>query len=74
MSVRGRGLMVAAEIAVDAPEIARRALLEQRLIINATGPTTLRFLPPLIVTAEEVDEALARLRMLCSPESGTLWF
>ena len=64
VSVRGRGLMVAAEIAVDAPEIARRALLEQRLIINATGPTTLRFLPPLIVTPEEVDEALARLRAL----------
>ena len=39
VSVRGRGLMVAAEIAVDAPEIARRALLEQRLIINATGPS-----------------------------------
>ena len=28
LSVRGRGLMVAAEIAGDAPDIARRALLE----------------------------------------------
>jgi len=64
VSVRGRGLMVAAEIAVDAPEIARRALLEQRLIINATGPSTLRFLPPLIVTTAEVDDALARLGAL----------
>jgi acetylornithine/N-succinyldiaminopimelate aminotransferase len=64
VSVRGRGLMVAAEIAAGAPEIARRALLEQRLIINATGPTTLRFLPPLIVTADEVDDALGRLRSL----------
>jgi acetylornithine/N-succinyldiaminopimelate aminotransferase len=64
VSVRGRGLMVAAEIAAGAPEIARRALLEQRLIINATGPTTLRFLPPLIVTADEVDDALGRLRAL----------
>jgi acetylornithine/N-succinyldiaminopimelate aminotransferase len=63
-SVRGRGLMVAAEIAGDAPDAARRALLEQRLIINATGPTTLRFLPPLVVSAAEVDEALARLRTL----------
>jgi acetylornithine/N-succinyldiaminopimelate aminotransferase len=63
-SVRGRGLMVAAEIAGDAPEIARRALLEQRLVINATGPATLRFLPPLVVSAAEVDEALARLRPL----------
>jgi len=64
VSVRGRGLMIAAEIAAGAPEIARRALLEQRLIINATGPTTLRFLPPLIVTADEVDDALGRLRAL----------
>ena len=64
VSVRGRGLMVAAEITVDAPEIARRALLEQRLIINATGPATLRFLPPLIVSAAEIDDALARLRRL----------
>jgi acetylornithine/N-succinyldiaminopimelate aminotransferase len=64
VSVRGRGLMVAAEIAAGAPEIARRALLEQRLIINATGPTTLRFLPPLIVAADEVDDALGRLRAL----------
>jgi acetylornithine/N-succinyldiaminopimelate aminotransferase len=64
-SVRGRGLMVAAELARDdAPELARRALLEQRLIVNATGPTTLRFLPPLVVTAAEVDEALARLGAL----------
>jgi predicted acetylornithine/succinylornithine family transaminase len=63
-SVRGRGLMVAAEIAGDAPDVARRALLEQRLVINATGPSTLRFLPPLIVSAAEVDEALRRLRPL----------
>ena len=63
-SARGRGLMVACEVADGAPELARRALLEQHLIINATGPTTLRFLPPLIVTAEQVDDALGRLRAL----------
>jgi predicted acetylornithine/succinylornithine family transaminase len=64
VSVRGRGLMVAAEIAGDAPAVTRRALLERRLIINATGPATLRFLPPLIVSAAEVDDALGRLRPL----------
>jgi acetylornithine/succinyldiaminopimelate/putrescine aminotransferase len=64
LSVRGRGLMVAAEIGGGAPDIARRALLEERLIINATGPTTLRFLPPLIVSAEQIDDALARIRTL----------
>jgi acetylornithine aminotransferase/acetylornithine/N-succinyldiaminopimelate aminotransferase len=35
--------------------------MDHKLIINATGATTLRFLPPLIVTDEEIDEALERL-------------
>ena len=60
-SVRGRGLMLACELDVPAPELARRALLEQRLVLNATGPTTLRLLPPLIVGTGEIDDALARL-------------
>ncbi len=60
-SVRGRGLMLACELDVPAPELARRALLEQRLVLNATGPTTLRLLPPLILGTGEIDDALARL-------------
>jgi acetylornithine/N-succinyldiaminopimelate aminotransferase len=62
--VRGAGLMVAAEIEGDAPELVRRALFEQRLVLNATGPRTLRFLPPLVVSEAEVAEALARLGVL----------
>ncbi len=58
--VRGRGLMVAFETD-DALGLVRRALLEERLILNATGPTTVRLLPPLIVTADEVDDAVARI-------------
>jgi len=60
-AVRGRGLMVACEIDVPAPEVVRRALLEQRLVVNATGPTTVRLLPALIVEEGEIDEALLRL-------------
>jgi acetylornithine/N-succinyldiaminopimelate aminotransferase len=60
-SVRGLGLMVACEIDGPAPEIARRALHEQHLVINATGPTTLRFVPPLVITEAEIDDALTRL-------------
>ena len=60
-TVRGRGLMVAADVDADAPALARRALLEQRLVLNATGPETLRFLPPLVISEAEVDEALRRL-------------
>jgi acetylornithine/N-succinyldiaminopimelate aminotransferase len=60
-SVRGRGLMLACEIDLSAPEIVRRALLEERLIVNATGPTTIRLLPPLTVTPGDLEDALGRL-------------
>jgi acetylornithine/succinyldiaminopimelate/putrescine aminotransferase len=46
--------------------VARRALLEERLVVNATGPATLRVEPPLIVTEAEIDEAVARLGKLLS--------
>jgi acetylornithine/succinyldiaminopimelate/putrescine aminotransferase len=62
--VFGRGLMLGAEVNADAPALVRRALLEQRLVINATGPSTLRFLPPLVVSEAEVDDALGRLEAL----------
>jgi acetylornithine/N-succinyldiaminopimelate aminotransferase len=52
----------------DAPALAKRALLEQRLVVNATGPDTIRLEPPLTVTHEEIDEALARIAaLLASP-------
>jgi acetylornithine/N-succinyldiaminopimelate aminotransferase len=65
-SVRGRGLLVGAELVpeVSAIELARRALLEQRLVVNAIGPSGLRMEPPLIVTEAEIDEAVARLARL----------
>jgi predicted acetylornithine/succinylornithine family transaminase len=59
--VRGRGLMLAFEIS-DAPDVARKLLLEQRLVVHATGPTTIRLLPPLTVSREEVQETLERIR------------
>ncbi len=64
--VRGRGLMLAIDLAAghDAPALARAALLEQRLVVNATGPATIRLEPPLIVTEQEIDEAIRRLRLL----------
>jgi predicted acetylornithine/succinylornithine family transaminase len=64
LEVRGRGLMLAAELDLDANDVTRRALAEQRLVINATGPSTIRLLPPLIITSDHVDEALARLGVL----------
>jgi acetylornithine/N-succinyldiaminopimelate aminotransferase len=61
---RGRGLMTAFAVDDDAPGLVRRALLEERLVLNATGPDTVRLLPPLTVSEDEIDEALARLGRL----------
>jgi acetylornithine/N-succinyldiaminopimelate aminotransferase len=61
--VRGRGLMIgietAAPIAKQAVAIARE---KHALLVNATGETTLRIVPPLTIDADEVDEAVSRLR------------
>jgi acetylornithine/N-succinyldiaminopimelate aminotransferase len=63
--IRGRGLMLAFELAEGgAPQLVARALSEQRLVINATGPTTVRLLPPLIIDQAHADDAIARLRAL----------
>jgi acetylornithine/N-succinyldiaminopimelate aminotransferase len=66
VSVRGRGLMVAADLDRSAPDVVRRALLEQHLVVNATGPQTLRFLPPLVIDERDVDDAVDRLAPLLS--------
>ena len=53
--------MVGVRPAADAPGVARRLLLEQRLVLNATGPETIRFLPPLTVAEDEITDAVGRL-------------
>jgi acetylornithine/N-succinyldiaminopimelate aminotransferase len=60
LDVRGRGLMLAFACD-DGPVLARRLLLEQRLVVNATGPDTVRLLPPLTVTDAEIGEAVLRI-------------
>jgi len=59
--VRGRGLLIACEVDVPATEVVRIALAEQQLVVNATGPSTVRLMPPLIIGEADCDEALARL-------------
>jgi acetylornithine/succinyldiaminopimelate/putrescine aminotransferase len=66
LDVRGLGLMLAFR-ADDAPALVRRALLEQRLVLNATGPDTVRLLPPLTVSDDEIDEAVRRVGALLAP-------
>jgi acetylornithine/N-succinyldiaminopimelate aminotransferase len=63
--VRGRGYMQAVELdGVDAMALVGRAMREQRLVLNATGPTTLRLLPPLTIEPAQLDDAVDRLTRL----------
>ncbi len=56
--VRGRGLLLGIEVAEPiAPAIVGHAL-QRGLIVNATGPTTVRLAPPLIIGDAEIDRFL----------------
>ncbi len=58
--VRGLGLMVAVELSVEAAPIVE-ACRERGLLVNAVKPTALRLVPPLVIAAAEVDEAITIL-------------
>ena len=66
LDVRGAGLMLGFACE-DGPSLSRRLLLEQRLVTNATGPDTVRLLPPLTVSDEELDEAARRIGRVIAP-------
>jgi acetylornithine/succinyldiaminopimelate/putrescine aminotransferase len=61
VEVRGRGLMLACQLDVSAPDVVARALAEQRLVLNATGADTLRLLPPLTIDEQQARDGVARL-------------
>jgi acetylornithine/N-succinyldiaminopimelate aminotransferase len=55
--VRGQGLILGAELTKPGRDIVNAAL-DQGVIINCTAGKVLRFIPPLIITEEQVDEVL----------------
>jgi len=67
--VRHLGLMIGVELAAPgAPVVA--AAMEKGLLINCTHDTVLRFMPPVNVTKEELDEGLALLAESLSACAG----
>jgi len=62
VEVRGLGLLLAAELApgIDARAVASDALTAG-LVLNAVTPSALRLAPPLVVTDEQIDDAVALL-------------
>ena len=57
--VRGKGLLLGMELypCVPGKEIVSRAL-HKGFILNCAGHNTLRFAPPYIITAEEIDSLI----------------
>ncbi len=59
-TIRGRGLIIGMELSIDGGDIVTTALT-RGLLINCTMGNVLRFVPPLIVTSEEIDQMIGIL-------------
>ena len=53
--------MIAFDIKTDQAALVVAKALEAGLILNNTGPRTVRMVPPLIIGKPEADEALATI-------------
>lgn len=58
--VRGKGLILGMELKIDGSSIVNE-MLKKKILINCTMGSVLRFLPPLIVTKEEIDRVVKAL-------------
>jgi acetylornithine aminotransferase len=65
--VRGRGLIVGAELAVPGGDVVKAAMAKG-VLLNCARERVIRFLPPLTVTREQLDEALSVLEAVLPPE------
>jgi len=61
IDVRGCGLLLAIEFDSDIGQDVLMACLERGLLVNKLKPNAIRFIPPLIISNREVDEALGIL-------------
>jgi predicted acetylornithine/succinylornithine family transaminase len=56
--IRGRGLLLAFNFTDNIAQDVVMECLKEGLLVNAVKPNALRFMPPLIITEKDVDEAL----------------
>ena len=64
--VRGRGLLVAIEFSTEMAQSLVLACLDGGLLVNRVKPNALRFMPPLTIGNQEVDQALGILDKVLS--------
>ena len=65
-AVRGRGLLLALDLKRDIGPALAEAALARGLLINAPRPDSLRFMPALNVSADEIDSMLEILQETCA--------
>ena len=71
IEVRGKGLMIAAELdSADLAQLAVADMLKRKIVINCTSDTVLRFLPPYILERTHVDTAIAALDDIFTLHAG----
>jgi acetylornithine aminotransferase len=69
--VRGRGLLLGLELSAPVAGDVEVACRDHRLLVNAVGPDVIRLAPPLTVSRQEIDQALAGLGDALSAVAAT---
>jgi acetylornithine/N-succinyldiaminopimelate aminotransferase len=73
LDVRGKGLMVAAELdSADLGKTVVAEMLKRHILINCTSDTVLRFLPPFILKRAHVDTAIQALDEILTEQAAAL--
>lgn len=60
---RGKGLIQGLEFNIPVAPVVENALLEQRLVLISAGARIIRFVPPLVIGKNDVDEMVRRLEI-----------
>lgn len=63
IEARGQGLMIGVELSKPCGQLIGQAA-EAGLLLSVTADTVIRLVPPLIITQQEADEVVARLKPL----------
>lgn len=61
--VRGEGLMIGLEFDYPVKDLRSRLIHEQRVFTGASGTNVIRLLPPLVLTLEQADDFINRLKV-----------
>jgi acetylornithine aminotransferase/acetylornithine/N-succinyldiaminopimelate aminotransferase len=70
--VRGKGLMIGLEFTSDISKEFMKKLFQKGFLVGSVGTKVLRFLPPLIVTTEEIDKLVEALDKILGSSQFTV--